>query len=426
MVFATPARIKIKELYERYNAYTDGYPTLGIFGNTRTFDTDMNTLTNEEIKRYGRHLVLEEFGINGQQSLKRARVLVVGAGGLGSPSLLYLAAAGVGTLGIADFDTVDLSNLQRQVLFTTDDIGRNKAIAAAERLQRLNPTITLHTHTTRITAANALELIAAYDVVLDGTDNFPTRYLLNDACVLLDKPLVYGSILRFEGQLAVFNWRYADGHYSANYRDLFPVPPDPASVPNCEQAGVLGVLPGMIGSMQANEVIKIISGVGEPLADRLLLLESTTMRQQVIRIKPQGTRGSIKHLLDYDEFCGISADKSKSLDVNNQEHTMKEVTVQELKEMIDSGADFQLIDVREPHEFDICNLQGELIPQADVPHSVNRISKDKKVVIHCRSGARSGNMVQWLEKNHGFTNLYNLQGGILAWAREIDPEMPTY
>jgi molybdopterin/thiamine biosynthesis adenylyltransferase/rhodanese-related sulfurtransferase len=426
MVFATPARIKIKELYERYNAYTDGYPTLGIFSNTRTFDTDMNTLTNEEIKRYGRHLVLEEFGINGQQSLKRARVLVVGAGGLGSPSLLYLAAAGVGTLGIADFDTVDLSNLQRQVLFTTDDIGRNKAIAAAERLQRLNPTITLHTHTTRITAANALELIAAYDVVLDGTDNFPTRYLLNDACVLLDKPLVYGSILRFEGQVAVFNWQYADGHYSANYRDLFPVPPDPASVPNCEQAGVLGVLPGMIGSMQANEVIKIISGVGEPLADRLLLLESTTMRQQVIRIKPQGTRGSIKHLLDYDEFCGISADKSKSLDVNNQEHTMKEVTVQELKEMIDSGADFQLIDVREPHEFDICNLQGELIPQADVPHSVDRISKDKKVVIHCRSGARSGNMVQWLEKNHGFTNLYNLKGGILAWAREIDPEMPTY
>lgn len=426
MVFATPARIKIKELYERYNAYTHGYPTLGIFSNTRTFDTDMNTLTNEEIKRYGRHLVLEEFGINGQQSLKRARVLVVGAGGLGSPSLLYLAAAGVGTLGIADFDTVDLSNLQRQVLFTTDDIGRNKAIAAAERLQRLNPTITLHTHTTRITAANALELIAAYDVVLDGTDNFPTRYLLNDACVLLDKPLVYGSILRFEGQVAVFNWQYADGHYSANYRDLFPVPPDPASVPNCEQAGVLGVLPGMIGSMQANEVIKIISGVGEPLADRLLLLESTTMRQQVIRIKPQGTRGSIKHLLDYDEFCGISADKSKSLDVNNQEHTMKEVTVQELKEMIDSGADFQLIDVREPHEFDICNLQGELIPQADVPHSVDRISKDKKVVIHCRSGARSGNMVQWLEKNHGFTNLYNLKGGILAWAREIDPEMPTY
>jgi adenylyltransferase/sulfurtransferase len=312
------------------------------------------------------------------------------------------------------------------VVNNTDDIGRNKAMAAAERLQRLNPTISLHTHTTRITATNALELIAAYDVVLDGTDNFPTRYLLNDACVLLDKPLVYGSILRFEGQVAVFNWRYADGHYSANYRDLFPVPPDPASVPNCEQAGVLGVLPGMIGSMQANEVIKIISGVGEPLADRLLLLESTTMRQQIIRIKPQGTRSSIKHLLDYDEFCGISADKSKSLNVNNQEHTMKEVTVQELKEMIDSGADFQLIDVREPHEFDICNLQGELIPQADVPHSVDSISKDKKVVIHCRSGARSGNMVQWLEKNHGFTNLYNLQGGILAWAREIDPEMPTY
>ncbi|MBT1686988.1 molybdopterin-synthase adenylyltransferase MoeB [Dawidia soli] len=386
----------------------------------------MNTLTNEEIKRYGRHLVLEEFGMNGQQRLKQARVLVVGAGGLGSPSLLYLAAAGVGTLGIVDFDTVDLSNLQRQILFTTADIGRNKAVAAAGRLQQLNPTITLRTHTARITAANAPELVAAYDVVLDGTDNFPTRYLLNDACVLLDKPLVYGSILRFEGQVAVFNFRYADGRYSANYRDLFPVPPDPASVPNCEQAGVLGVLPGMIGSMQANEVIKILTGVGEPLADRLLLLDSTTMRQQVIRIKPQGGRDSIKQLLDYDEFCGISADKSKSLNVNNQDYTMKEVTVQELKEMMDSGADFQLIDVREPHEFDICNLQGELIPQADVPHSVDRISKDKKVVIHCRSGARSGNMVQWLEKNHGFTNLYNLQGGILAWARDIDPEMPTY
>jgi sulfur-carrier protein adenylyltransferase/sulfurtransferase len=425
MVFASRTRINLRN-YTNIFVFIQRITRHWVFPATRVPLGYMDTLTNEEIKRYGRHLVLEEFGMNGQRRLKQARVLVVGAGGLGSPSLLYLAAAGIGTLGIADFDTVDLSNLQRQVLFTTDDIGRNKAVAAAERLQRLNPTITVHTHTTRLTSANARELVAAYDVVLDGTDNFPTRYLLNDACVLLDKPLVYGSILRFEGQVAVFNWRYADGHYSANYRDLFPVPPDPASVPNCEQAGVLGVLPGIIGSMQANEVIKIISGVGEPLADRLLLLDSTTMRQQVIRIKPQDTRNSIKHLLDYDEFCGISADKSKSLNVNNQEHTMKEVTVQELKEMMDSGADFQLIDVREPHEFDICNIQGELIPQADVPHSVDRISKDKKVVIHCRSGARSGNMVQWLEKNHGFTNLYNLQGGILAWARDIDPEMPTY
>lgn len=378
----------------------------------------MSTLSNEEVKRYSRHLVLQEFGLENQLKLKSAKILVVGAGGLGSPVLLYLAAAGVGTLGIIDFDSVDLSNLQRQVLFSVTDIGRNKAEAAGTRLRELNPEIRIEVFTSKITSMNALDIVKNYDVIVDGTDNFQTRYLMNDTCILADKPLVYGSILRFEGQVAVFNYRYPDGTYSANYRDLFPVPPDPASVPNCEQAGVLGVLPGMIGSMQASEAIKLVTGLGEPLADKLLLLETLSMEQTIIRIRNRDSRSKVKNLIDYDEFCGLSLGANKT--------AMKEVTVQELKKLMDEGADFQLIDVREPHEYDICNIEGELIPQGEIPGSVDRISKDKQVIIHCRSGARSGNMVQWLEKNHGFTNLYNLQGGILAWARDIDPEMPTY
>ena len=385
----------------------------------------MTKLTPEEQKRYSRHLVLQEFGYEKQLRLKEAKVLVVGAGGLGSPALFYLAAAGIGTLGIADFDTVSISNLQRQILFNTSDDGKNKAKVAALRLKQLNPLVEINCYTDRITSANALDVIRPYDVVLDGTDNFATRYLLNDACVLLDKPLIYGSILRFEGQLAVFNLKRKDGSFSANYRDLFPVPPDPDTVPDCESAGVLGVLPGIIGSMQANEAIKIVTGTGEPLADKLVLIDSATVEQTRINIKDQGSRTMIKSLIDYDEFCGINGNKNKSLE-SIQTKIMKEVTVQELKKLIDSGADFQLIDVREPHEFDICNLNGELIPQGDIPHNVDKISKDKQVVIHCRSGARSGNMVQWLEKNHGFTNLYNLKGGILAWARDIDTDMPTY
>jgi molybdopterin/thiamine biosynthesis adenylyltransferase/rhodanese-related sulfurtransferase len=382
-------------------------------------------LTNEEVKRYSRHLVLEEFGLDNQIRLKNARVLVVGAGGLGSPALLYLTAAGIGTIGIIDFDSVDISNLQRQILFTENDIGKNKAETAAGKLRQLNTSAHIRAYVLKISSANALDIIQDYDMVLDGTDNFETRYLLNDACVLLDKPLIYGSILRFEGQIAVFNLKGKEGGFSANYRDLFPLPPDPDSVPNCEQAGVLGVLPGMIGCMQANEVIKIITGLGEPLSDKLLLLDSMTMYQTIIQIRNLNARASIKSLIDYDEFCGINHDKNKSLNPN-QNNAMKEVTVQELKRMMDSGADFQLIDVREPHEYDICNLGAELIPQGDIPDSVDRISKDKQVVVHCRSGARSGNMVQWLEKNHGFTNLYNLKGGVLAWAREVDPSMPTY
>lgn len=381
-------------------------------------------LSREELIRFNRHLILEGFGVESQLKLKRSKVLVVGSGGLGSPVLLYLAAAGVGTLGIVDFDKVDLSNLQRQILFNESDIGKNKAEAATARLREKNSAIIYQPYSHRIDSSNAINIISDYDVVVDGTDNFPTRYLLNDACVLLGKPLVYGSILKYEGQVSVFNYLKTNT-YSANYRDLFPVPPDPGSVPNCEQAGVVGVIPGLIGSMQANETIKIITGAGEPLANKLLILDCLTLEQSIIIFASRNSRESIRGLIDYDEFCGINDDKSKSLKTN-QNKTMKEVTVQELKDLMDSGADFQLIDVREPHEFDICNLGGELIPQSELPHQVEKVSTDKQVIIHCRSGARSGNMVQWLEKNHGLTNLYNLKGGILAWAKEIDPEMPSY
>lgn len=384
----------------------------------------MDKLTREESLRYSRHLVLGQFGLEGQMKLKSARVLVVGAGGLGSPVLLYLAAAGVGAIGVVDDDIVSVSNLQRQILYTTDDVGKPKAEVAARRLTRINPFVRVIPFTQKISSLNALATIDGYDIVVDGTDNFPTRYLLNDACVLKDRPLVYGSILRFEGQVAVLNHRQKDGTYSCNYRDLFPEPPPPETVPDCSQAGVIGVLPGMIGTIQANETIKLITGIGEPLANKLLIIDALTMEQNVFQLFTGHARKRITALIDYDDFCGISQDKSKSLDANT--HAMKEVTVQELKKLKESGADFQLIDVREPHEYDICNLDGELIPMSDVPSNVERIARDKQVIMHCRSGKRSGDMLLWLEKNHGFTNLYNLKGGVLAWAKEIDPEMPTY
>jgi len=384
----------------------------------------MHNLTASELQRYSRHLVLRDFGVERQMKLRNAKILVVGAGGLGCPALLYLAAAGVGTIGIIDSDNLEVSNLQRQVLYTVDDLGQNKARAAANRLRRMNPHVEFVVYEERLTSSNAREIVGSFDLVIDGTDNFPTRYLINDACVLLNRPFVYGSILEFEGQATVFNVRKSDGTFSANYRDLFPEPPAPDTVPNCEQAGVLGVLPGLIGCIQAGEAIKIVADLGEPLIDRLLIVDSATMEHTMIRIVNHQAREKIKDLIDYDDFCGINAGKNKSL--NDKTDSMKEVTVQELKEMMDSKADFQLIDVREPHEYDICNLEGELIPMSDIPNNVDKISRDKKVVIHCRSGKRSGDMLLWLEKNHGFTNLYNLKGGVLAWAKEIDPEFPTY
>ena len=384
----------------------------------------METLTRDELNRYSRHLVLQDFGMENQLKLRRAKVLVVGAGGLGCPALLYLAAAGIGCIGIIDGDTLQLSNLQRQILYTVDDIGKKKAELAARRLSMLNPHIELVPYAFQLSTENALGILKEYDLVIDGTDNFPARYLINDACVLLHKPFIYGSILQFEGQAAVFNLRQPHGGFSANYRDIFPEPPSPDSVPNCEQAGVLGVLPGLIGCIQANEAIKIITGLGEPLSNTLLLLDSATMQQSLIKIVDHGSRDKIQGLVDYEDFCGISAQKSKSL--KDKPPNMKEITVQELKKLKDARVDFQLIDVREPHEYEICHLDGELIPMSDIPYNVDKISKDKQVVLHCRSGKRSGDMLLWLEKNHGFTNLYNLKGGILSWAKDIDPEFPTY
>ncbi|HLZ15728.1 MAG TPA: ThiF family adenylyltransferase [Cyclobacteriaceae bacterium] len=367
--------------------------------------------SGKELDRYSRHLALPGFSEETQLGLKKATVAVVGAGGLGSPVLLYLAAAGVGRLKVIDHDVVSESNLQRQILFNTEDLGKRKSSVAISKLCQLNPNSYFQEIPFRIHSKNAFELLSDVDVVADCSDNFPTRYLLNDACVLLNKVLVYGSVFRFEGQVSVFN--YQGG---CTYRDLYPVPPSPGSVMDCEQGGVLGTLCGMVGSLQANEVIKIATGIGEPLSGRLLIFDSATAETTRIEIPPQNQREKIKNLIDYDEFCGLTQTK----------YSMKEVTVQELKKLLDAKADFQFIDVREPHEYDICNLGAELIPQAEIPHNVDKISKDKQVIVHCRSGARSGNMVQWLEKNHGFTNLYNLKGGILAWAKEIDPSMPTY
>lgn len=385
----------------------------------------MSKLTTSELQRYSRHIALADVGLSGQEKLKQAKVLVVGAGGLGSPVLLYLAAAGVGHIGIIDDDSIDLSNLQRQVLFNSQDVGQKKATVARQKILALNPQISAISITERITSANAFVFINPYDIVIDCTDNFATRYLLNDACVLKDKTLIYASVQKFEGQFAVFNHRKSDGTFSTNYRDMFPEPPEPNTVMNCEQAGVMGALTGIIGSLQAGEAIKIITGAGEPLADKLLIFDGLAMEQTIIHIPDRQSRKSINSLIDYEDFCGISQGKSKYLTPNHLSN-MKEVTVQELKKLKDSGADFQLIDVREPHEFEICDLGGELIPMSEIPYNVDKISKTKQVVIHCRSGKRSGDMLLWLEKNHNFENLYNLKGGILAWAKEIDSSMPQY
>lgn len=369
--------------------------------------------SKQELERYSRHLVLPQFGVDAQKKLKQSAVLVVGAGGLGSPVLSYLAAAGVGRIGIIDHDTVSRSNLQRQVLYTEKDLGRKKAHTAAVRIERLNPDITVKSYDQKITTDNARELLKDYQMVIDCTDNFPTRYLLNDACVLAGIPLVYGSIFRYEGQVAVFNC-----NKGPNYRDLYPQPPAPGSVPDCEQGGVLGVLPGIVGSVQANEAIKVITGLGTSLAGKLWLLDSLSMDTRIIQVADRNQRAEIKKLINYDDFCNAQT-KIQTID-------MKEVTVSELKKMIDNKEDFQLIDVREPHEFDICNIQAELIPLSEIPNAVDKISKDKKVVVHCRSGSRSGNAIKWLEKNYQFENLYNLKGGVLAWADEIDPSMTKY
>ncbi|HEU5290521.1 MAG TPA: molybdopterin-synthase adenylyltransferase MoeB [Cyclobacteriaceae bacterium] len=377
------------------------------------------TFNKKELERYSRHLIIPEFNIDGQRKLKSAKVLVVGTGGLGSPLLLYLTAAGVGTIGILDFDVVDDSNLQRQVLFSTEDIGESKAKAARKKLEKLNPHINLVVHETKLTSANALEIIKDYDLVADGTDNFPTRYLVNDACVLLGKPNVYASIFRFEGQVSVFNYTDQSGKTGPNYRDLFPEPPPPGLVPSCAEGGVIGVLPGIIGSLQANEVIKVISGVGEPLSGRLFIFDALAFETRVLKLSKDSNQTKITGLIDYDNFCGIHQQE-------NGKSTVKEITVWDLKQLVDTHADYQLIDVREPYEYDIVNLGGELIPLKTVEESIDKIRSDKKVVVHCRSGARSAKAIEALERKFGFSNLYNLKGGVLAWADEIDKSLPKY
>ena len=380
----------------------------------------MVTFNKEELERYSRHLIIPEFNIEGQRRLKAAKVLVVGTGGLGSPLLLYLTAAGVGTIGLLDFDVVDESNLQRQVLFSVADIGKPKVEAAKARLEALNPHIKFIVHNTRITSENALDIIKEYDLVADGTDNFPTRYLVNDACVILNKPNVYGSIFRFEGQVSVFNYTDATGKTGPNYRDLFPSPPPPGMVPSCAEGGVLGVLPGIIGSMQANEVIKVLSGLGEPLSGRLFLFDAASFETRVLKVQKDAATPAITELIDYEFFCGHENDSGKA------EQKLKEITVQDLLSWQESKTDFQLIDVREPYEYEIANLQGELIPLNQVENTVDKIASDKKVVVHCRSGARSAKAITILEKKYGFKNLYNLKGGILAWADQVDPAMARY
>jgi len=376
-----------------------------------------NNLSPQEMARYARHIAIPEFNIEGQKKLKAAKVLVIGSGGLGSPMLLYLAAAGVGHLGIVDFDVVEESNLQRQVLFTIDDIGKSKAETAKTRLQKLNPYIKITAHNTAFTKDNAFDIIKDYDVVADGTDNFPTRYLVNDACVLTDKVNVYASIFRFEGQVSVFNYPNEDGTRGPNYRDLFPEPPPPGLVPNCAEGGVLGVLPGIIGSLQASEVIKVVTGVGEPLSGRLFLFDAASFMTRTLNVA-KNPNTKITELINYEQFCGIET---------KEETPLKEVTVQELKTLLDSGnEEYQLIDVREPYEYDIANLNGELIPLSQVVQASNKISRDKKVIIHCRSGVRSADAIRELELLHNFDNLYNLKGGILAFSKEIDSSIPTY
>jgi sulfur-carrier protein adenylyltransferase/sulfurtransferase len=359
-----------------------------------------NILSAPELNRYDRHLILPEIGLEGQQKLKAAKVLVIGCGGLGSPLLQYLTAAGVGTIGVLDFDVVDESNLQRQVLFSVKDIGKPKAEVAIEKLKEQNPFVKFVLHHTKLRSENALEILKDYDIIADGTDNFPTRYLVNDACVLLGKTNVFASVNRFEGQVSVFNYSPKNGERGPDYRDLFPHPPAPETVQNCAEAGVLGVLPGIIGSIQANEVIKIITGAGEPLSGKLFLLNSLSMETNIIQFTKDNTRNPIEKLIDYDLFCSSSG--------------IKEITVTEFVHWKEKKDDFQLVDVRESFEYETANIGGLHIPLAELEKRISEIEKNKKVVIHCRSGNRSKQAIQLLEKKFGYNNLYNLKGGIMA------------
>jgi molybdopterin/thiamine biosynthesis adenylyltransferase/rhodanese-related sulfurtransferase len=376
-------------------------------------------LSREEIRRYGRHLILPEVGLEGQVKLKAASVLLVGAGGLGSPLALYLAAAGIGRIGIVDFDVVDESNLQRQVLHSTSDIGRPKLESAKDRIHSINPNVEVELFSTRLTSENALGILEGYDVIADGTDNFPTRYLVNDACVLLKKPNVYGSIFRFEGQVSVFS---APG--GPCYRCLYADPPPAGLVPSCAEGGVLGVLPGIIGTIQAAETVKYILGIGDPLVGRLLLFDALTMKTRELKLRrnPEctvcGDHPTITELIDYEAFCGITPAPPPGT-------AKDEVSVSDVKKRLDRGENIFLLDVREQQEYQIANLGGHLIPLNDLPRRVHELDSSRDIVVYCHSGVRSGQAVQFL-KQLGFRKVQNLAGGIDASAEVIDPSMPRY
>lgn len=381
-------------------------------------------LTNEEYERFSRHLILPEVGLDGQKRLKAASVLCIGTGGLGSPLLLYLAAAGIGRIGIVDFDIVDRSNLQRQVIHGTSWVGKPKIESAKARIQEINPACQVDLYETRVTAENALQLMEPYDVIVDGTDNFPTRYLVNDACVLLNKPNVYGSIFRFEGQATVFN--YEGG---PNYRDLYPEPPPPGMVPSCAEGGVLGILPGIIGVIQATETVKIVLGVGTTLSGRLLLYNALEMKFRELKLRPNPVRPVIEKLIDYEMFCGIP--QAKAAEAAAQA-SMPEMSVQELKQLLDSSAeDFVLLDVRNPHEYAIAKIPGSvLVPLPDIENGngaeqVKDLLNGHKLVVHCKSGMRSAKAIGLLKEKAGIEGT-NVKGGILAWSKEIDASVPQY
>jgi molybdopterin/thiamine biosynthesis adenylyltransferase/rhodanese-related sulfurtransferase/molybdopterin converting factor small subunit len=388
---------------------------------------ELPALTHEEIARYSRHLIMPEVQLQGQRKLKAARVLMIGTGGLGAPLGMYLAAAGVGTLGILDFDVVDDSNLQRQIVHGTKDVGRPKVESARDRLADINPFIKIETYNTRLTSENALELFREYDIIVDGTDNFPTRYLVNDACVLMGKPNVYGSIFRFEGQASVF-W----AERGACYRCLYPEPPPPGLVPSCAEGGVLGVLPGIVGAIQANEAIKLILGDGEPLINRLLLFDAWKMRFRELKLRKDagcpicGENATIKELIDYEEFCGLKPSPTAEQSAQATEQ-MPEITVWDLKGRLERGEDIQIIDVREPHEYEIARIpQTKLIPLAQVVERMAEIDSDRETVVHCKGGVRSAKAIEAL-KHAGFSGrLINLKGGIAAWSTEVDSGVPKY
>ena len=381
-------------------------------------------LSRADLLRYNRQILLPEFGTEGQQRLKDGSILVIGAGGLGSPVLLYLTAAGVGRIGIVDFDAVEESNLQRQIIFTTQDVGSPKAAKAGERLRQLNPAVSVEIHPFVLTSQNALDLISKYDLIIDGSDNLPTRYLVNDACVFLKKPLVYGAIFQFEGQVTVFNQLLKDGSRGPNYRDLFPEPPPPEMVPSCNEGGVLGVLPGIIGCMQAIEALKVIAGIGQTLSGRLMIFDGYDFTTRFISFgrnpnnPVSGENPTIFKLIDYEEFCNPAQGKHAS--------AVKEISPTEVNGMIQQGQEIQLIDVRELFEYELVNIGGVHIPLGDLGRKLDLIRKDIPVVVLCMSGQRSRQAISQLQNNFGFKNLLNLKGGIMGWRKEVDPRLEEY